>query len=158
VVVSEVLAIDPGPERSAWLRLDACGVPMAMEIADNGVVVCGLADTPDLPPLAIEMVASYGMSVGEDVFETCVWIGRFIEAYQGPAHYVYRKDVKMSICGSMRATDSNIRQALIDRYGPGKEKAVGTKNAPGPLHGIKTHLWSALAAGVTWQRQQREAA
>lgn len=84
----------------------------------------------DLPMiLAIEMVASYGMPVGETVFETCVWIGRFIEHLNRFAikdyFKIYRKDEKMNICHSMKAKDSNIRQALIDRFGE-----VGTKKNP----------------------------
>lgn len=69
------------------------------------------------------MIASYGMPVGKEVFDTCVWIGRFIEAFDLEYEYVYRKDEKMNLCHSMKAKDSNIRQALIDRFGP-----VGTKN------------------------------
>lgn len=78
--------------------------------------------------LAIEMVASYGMPVGETIFETCVWIGRIIETvyrYNIPVTKIYRKDEKMNICHSMKAKDSNIRQALIDRFGE-----VGTKKNP----------------------------
>jgi len=78
--------------------------------------------------LVIEMIASYGMPVGKEVFETCVWIGRFVEAgtyYFITTEYVYRKDEKMNICHSMKAKDSNIRQALIDRFG-----VVGTKKNP----------------------------
>ena len=74
------------------------------------------------------MVASYGMAVGQTVFETCVWIGRFIQQvdYIGKKYnYIYRKDEKMNICHSMKAKDSNIRQALIDRFGE-----VGTKKNP----------------------------
>lgn len=99
--------------------------------------------------LAIEMIASYGMPVGREVFETCVWIGRFIEAWGGPYTLVYRKDVKLHLCGQPRAKDSNIRQALIDRYG-GKDRAVGKKATPGPLYGVSADVWSALAIAVTF--------
>ena len=74
------------------------------------------------------MIASYGMPVGKEVFETCVWIGRFVELARLQnidVEYIYRKDEKMNICHSMKAKDSNIRQALIDRFGP-----VGTKRNP----------------------------
>lgn len=86
--------------------------------------------TEDLPlVLAIEMVASYGMSVGETVFETCVWIGRFIQHLNRFAikeyKKIYRKDEKMNICHSMQAKDSNIIQALKDRFGD-----KGTKKNP----------------------------
>ena len=75
--------------------------------------------------MVIEMIASYGMPVGKEVFDTCVWIGRFAEASGMPTNYIYRKDEKMNICHSKRAKDSNIRQALIDRFG-----VVGTKKNP----------------------------
>jgi len=98
--------------------------------------------------VAIEMVASYGMAVGAPVFETCVQIGRFIEVAgpeaAGTVHLVFQKQTRMHLCGSMRAKETNIRQALLDRFGP-----VGTKKAPGPLYGVKSHIWSALAVAVT---------
>jgi hypothetical protein len=65
------------------------------------------------------------------------------------AERVYRRDVKLHICGSQRAKDANIRQALIDCYG-GKVEAIGKKKAPGPLYGISSHAWSALAVAQTW--------
>jgi hypothetical protein len=100
------------------------------------------------------MVASYGMAVGATVFETCVWSGRFIErwlsgrAYRPQPDRIYRKEVKMHLCGSMRAKDANVRQALIDRYG-GKEAAIGKKANPGPLYGMSGDCWSALAVAIT---------
>lgn len=75
--------------------------------------------------IVIEMIASYGMPVGKEVFDTCVWIGKFAEASGMKESYIYRKDEKMNICHSMKAKDSNIRQALIDRFG-----VVGTKKNP----------------------------
>jgi hypothetical protein len=97
-------------------------------------------------PIAIEMIASYGMAVGADVFQTCVEIGRFVEVAGEHVSLVFRRDVKMHLCGSARAKDANIRQALLDRLGP-----VGTKKAPGPLYGVKSHIWAALAVAVTYE-------
>lgn len=76
----------------------------------------------------IEMIASYGMAVGKEVFDTCVWIGRFkqiAESQDIEVECIYRKDEKINLCNSMKAKDSNIRQALIDRFG-----VVGTKRNP----------------------------
>jgi len=55
--------------------------------------------------------------------------------------------VKLHLCGSARAKDTNIRQALIDRYGG--SAAIGKKAAPGPLYGVSKDVWSALAVAVT---------
>lgn len=68
------------------------------------------------------------------------------------AHRIFRRDIKLHLCNSVRAKDANIRQALIDRYG-GKEKAIGKKKSPGPLYGIKSHMWAALALAVTYHDQ-----
>ena len=98
--------------------------------------------------VVIEMVASYGMAVGQTVFETCVAIGQFKQkAIENdiPVEFVYRKDEKMNICHSMKAKDSNIRQALIDRFGE-----VGTKKNPGWFYGFKADIWSAYAVGITY--------
>jgi hypothetical protein len=99
--------------------------------------------------LYIEMVASYGMAVGRTVFETCVWIGRFVEAWGDNWDFVYRKDVKMHLCGQTRAKDSNIRQAIMDMYGSEKAIAIGTKAKPGPLHGVSKDVWAALGVAIT---------
>ncbi len=112
---------------------------------------------------AIEMIASYGMPVGAEVFQTCVWIGRFIETLERGdmkeehIELMPRQKVKLALCQSARANDASIRQALIDRYGPGKDKAIGSKKIPGPLYGLKADLWSALAVGVTWWDEHKPA-
>lgn len=159
--MSEFIAIDPGPKVSAWLWWNGeRAVDMAIE--DNEQVLRRLRRPR--APIVCEMVASYGMAVGKDVFETVYWIGRFCQAaetdrvggvdhdWSGPGHHrVFRKDVKMHLCGSMRAKDANIRQALIDRFpatGGGKTPQIGTKAQPGPLYGMKSHLWAALAVAV----------
>lgn len=146
-----ILAIDPGYEKSACLIYSPGRILGDPVIEPNERVMQHiLCWRHACSHLAIEMVASYGMPVGREVFETCVWIGQFIERWKGPYTKVYRKDVKMHLCHSMKAKDSNIHAALLDRFGPGKENAVGTKKAPGPLYGIKKDLWAALAVAVVW--------
>lgn len=146
-----LIAIDPGNEQSAVVYLRD-GFPKQAEKIPNAEVREFLRGFMVGTPVAIEMIASYGMAVGREVFETCLWIGRFVETCctNGQPHLlVYRREVKLFLCESARATDSNIRAALIDRYGPGKLKAVGTKKAPGPLYGLKGDTWSALAVALT---------
>jgi hypothetical protein len=150
-----VLAIDPGNEQSAWCVL-IDGVPLECGKDPNADLLDRLrfcATTQDqfhrAQLLAVEMIASYGMPVGKEVFDTCLWIGRMIEAWGRDYRLIYRREVKLYHCQSVRATDANIRAALIDRFGPGKEKAIGTKRAPGPLYGLHGDEWSALAIGLT---------
>jgi hypothetical protein len=115
-------------------------------------------DFTDCEQIAIEMIACYGMAVGKTVFHTCVWVGRFIElwnrsTYVNEHNLVYRKDVKMHLCNSMRAKDSNIRQAIIDRYpatGGGKTPQIGTKAQQGPLYGVSKDVWAALGVAITF--------
>lgn len=146
-----ILAIDPGPEESGVVMYNPLlvGSPIAWAKSELNVILVGeIADEPTWGNLvlAIEQVTCYGMPVGAEVFETVWWTGRFCQVAQ---HYVRvpRLDVKMHLCHNSRAKDPNIRQALIDRFG-GKAKAIGKKATPGPLYGIKSHLWAALAVAV----------
>lgn len=154
-----IFAIDPGTTRSAWVLYDegakvladAWALDASHGILPNVELAAYLRmrdfDTP-LMTVLIEKIESYGMAVGEEVFTTVMWVGRFIEAlHPTPVVLVPRKHVKMTLCGSMRAKDPNIRQALIDRWGEGWK---GTKAAPGPLYGIAGDEWSALAVAVAW--------
>lgn len=147
----KLLAIDPGPKESAWVVYEDGRIVDFGKIPNDAVLVLtryGLVGTDC--HLAIEMVQSFGLAVGAEVFETVFWIGRMVEAWGRPYTRIYRKDVKMHLCNSMRAKDANIRQALIDRFGPGKDVAIGNKRCKGPLHGISKDVWSALAVAVTW--------
>ena len=151
----KVMAIDPGDKESAWVVYDPDSPEPIVEFdkGPNELLLTKLrfdcvdraASLEHFDHLAIEMIASYGMPVGKEVFETCVWIGRFIEAWRGRPTLVYRKDVKMHLCNSMRAKDGNVAQALRDRFG-GK----GTKKNPGGTYGISGDVWSALAVAVTF--------
>ncbi len=160
--MSLILAIDPGTTHSGVVSM-LDGKVLRAEILENREVLDVLRNPVllELHPgarLAIEMIASYGMAVGREVFETCVWIGRFVEAWNGSEpRLIPRLTVKLHLCKSPKANDASIRQALIDRYGPGKDKAIGKKASQGPLYGVSADVWAALALAVTWQdtRAQR---
>lgn len=151
-----VLAIDPGPEQSAYVIYDTDSRLILDEDKANNddvrYLAIGRGEGWGDPAgcMAIEMIASYGMPVGAEVFNTCVWIGRFIEAWDEPATttLVYRRDVKLHLCGSARAKDGNVRQALMDKFGG--RAAKGTKRWPGPLYGVSKDVWQALGVAVTW--------
>ena len=151
-----ILCIDPGTTKSGVVVLgDDKMVFEAESSYGNHDVLTRIRNSRfECDVMAIEMVASYGMAVGESVFETVLWIGIFMEAFGlDRCHKVYRKDIKMNLCGSMRAKDDNIRQALIDQYpasGGGKVPQVGIKKQPGPLYGVSSHAFSALAVGHTF--------
>ena len=155
--MTPILAIDPGTERSAFVLLYE-GQIVRHGLQENAWLVGFLESYQSKLPhpiLAVEMIASYGMPVGREVFETCVWIGRFVQAWQPlPVEYVYRREVKLHLCGSVKAKDGNVRQALLDLYG-----AQGTKKAPGPTHGLKADEWAALGVAETMRdRLERKAA
>ena len=161
-----ILAIDPGTTQSGWCVLDGSSVSLC-GVMENREMLRMLTMQRRSDPwehtLAIEMIASYGMAVGREVFETCVWIGRFVQAWHSPeaARMVYRRDVKLHLCGTTQAKDANVRQAIVDlfpRTGGGKTPQVGTKKQPGPLYGVSSHAWSALGVALTARHQMERAA
>lgn len=148
-----ILAIDPGPEKSAYATLNKDLKPVKFGIVTNEELLDDLnwdrlQRDYDVEHFAVEMVASYGMAVGKDIFETVFWIGRFWEAaheFKEDRKRIYRKEVTVNLCGSAKAKDGNVRQALIDRFG-----VVGVKKNPGWFYGVSKDVWSAIAVGVTY--------
>lgn len=145
-----ILAIDPGNKESAYVLMDETLKPIEFGKFSNELVRVEIRRLfkNNFPKVrvAIEMVACYGMAVGKEVFDTCVWIGRFYELFgDGYTYYIYRKDEKMNLCHTMKAKDSNIIQALKDRFGD-----KGTKKNPGWFYGFSKDIWQAYAVGVTF--------
>ena len=149
---SVVLAIDPGPEKTAYaaisredLSVYEFGIKPNEEMLD---LIRGFLCHVDV---RIEMIASYGMAVGASVFNTCVWIGRFkqvaLDSKVNSVDAVFRKDVKMCLCGNPRAKDANIRQAIIDKYESLHGSGVTKKN--GMLHKASKDVWAAIGVGLT---------
>ena len=162
-----IVAIDPGSTESGVVVFDPVSSEPVVYAAKvlNATLrhwlytrditdVCVLAG-PHV--VACEFPVARGMPASNDLFLTVEWAGRFREAWVGAWEKVDRKDVKIAMCGVGNAKDSNIRAAIIDRFG-GKAKAIGTKRAPGPLYGVKADAWSALAVALTYAARMPEGA
>lgn len=155
-----VYGLDPGTAQSALVLL-ADGRVIEHRTEPNAEILASLrrlTAATTIPwsattgrVLVIEQIESMGMAVGQEVFETVWWSGRFAEAFHPqPVSRVTRRQVKLHLCGSMQAKDTHVRQAILDRYGPGKATAVGRKATPGPLYGLVGHEYAALAVALTW--------
>lgn len=164
--MKKILAIDPGNTESAFVLMNPdytvshssagkFGNEVLLKLAQDLSGISGGELT-----VVIEMVASYGMAVGKEVFDTCVWIGRFAQAALergAKVDYVYRMQEKMALCHDSRAKDANIRQALIDRFARfDKKSGKGTKTRPDTFYGFRADMWSAFAVGATWLDQHKE--
>ena len=154
-----IIAIDPGCTESGFVVVRHDGTEI-VEVVEKGKVenqiMYQVMSKYERYSLAIEMVASYGMPVGAEVFETCIWIGRFWEYAVGKGHIenaelIYRSEEKMLLCGQMRARDANVRQAIVDRYAKGQpNKGKGTMKNPGFFYGFSKDIWQAMAVAVTY--------
>lgn len=157
-----ILAIDPGDTQSAFCFVDKeTYKPLYFAKLPNGEAVdsiknyiANLQENDRIIGAAIEMVASYGMAVGKSVFETCVYIGRFsqiLEEMGYTVQWIYRQEEKMNICGQMKAKDSNIRIALIDRFAQFDFKTgKGTKKNPDWFYGFAADVWASYAVAITY--------
>jgi len=163
--MGRILAIDPGTTESAYVIWDGTtihdkGKVINIQMLDYiydlyPVSVCDEMGTPGV--CVIEQVKSYGMVVGDSIFDTVFWSGRFAES-AGHVNMSFecmpRMDVKMHLCHSPRAKDANITQALIDRFAPNtSNNGKGSKKAgdfPGFFAGFKSDIWAAFALAVTY--------
>lgn len=157
-----IFAIDPGTTQSGWVLYDGARVVDA-GVAPNHDVLRWVQAGQGAAVLTIEMMKARGMPTSNDEFRTLVWVGRFMQAWRDPeaVHLVYRNEVKLHICGSMKAKDTNIRAALIELFAPtggGKTPQIGTSKQPGPLYGVSSHAWPALGVAVTALHQLRSGA
>lgn len=154
--MKKIIAIDPGNKESAFCVWDGSKITSVGKANNHALKSDAYSWTAMFPEgvtVVVEMIASYGMPVGKEVFETCLYIGQLQQMCDHlhiRCDLIYRKDVKMHLCNSMKAKDSNIRQALIDRFGD-----KGTKKAPGITYGLAADMWSAFALAVYYYDQTK---
>jgi len=148
-----ILSLDVGTTESAYALMDySLENPLIKfgKIPNEKIDLELCLDRYDI--MVYEEFASYGMPIGQSTMKSIWWNGWYCNTADmagKPYAPVLRKDVKMHLCGTMKAKDCNIRQALIDKYGePGK------KACPGILYGVSKDVWSAIAINVTYYEME----
>lgn len=149
-----ILALDPGTTKTAHLTLE----PHTNSILGKGILpntdlrslLYAWNNDPRYSVLAIEGMQSFGANIGRTVLDTCVWIGRFLEASKGRQVWpVFRPQVLIHHTGKMKGGDGAIRTAMIHRYGNSRskllQKGTSIRDKTCPLFGVTADVWSALA-------------
>lgn len=170
--MTAILAIDPGDVWTGWALLRDGDEVLDAGVTDDrdqmlewaravarhpwwapsGKAFVG-RDAVVLDTVAIENIEPrFGQTQGWEVFDTSRWIGRMQEAFRPlPVELLTRSGVLGALGIQTRRkkktdpkvnADSAVRALLIDRWGHGSEKKGG------PLQGVTSHAWQALAVAV----------
>jgi hypothetical protein len=123
--VTLLMAIDTGESLSALVTYDATRhLPTGKAKLPNDQVLDRIegARAIGVELVVVERIQSRGMPVGQDTIDTAEWAGRFLQKARDShleAAGIFRSKVKVHLCGSNAAKDSNVRQALINFWGSG---------------------------------------
>jgi len=175
------LSIDPGTKQSAYtlIREDYSIVSAAKSPNED---VLNLIHQGEFDALAVECMEprfhapgagkNMGLRIGDEVYETCIWIGRFMEATyaQGkPVFRVFRSEERARLIPTKKnglppltgkvgeSGDSKMRAALIARFAR-HDKVNGKGRAANKdfFYGFRADMWNAFAVGVVHLDKMRE--
>ena len=174
----KIFAIDPGSEKSSFVIWDPARDIILEHGLDvgNGILLQRVRTLEEQMHLVIERIASQGMIVGQETFDTADYVGAVGEAYVHKylVHKIFRRTVRLGCCGNSTAGDANLRRFVIDRYqgeaegiggkkcpkckgkgwfGSGRKECPVCKGAkwrypPGKLFGIAADEWQAMALAI----------
>lgn len=160
-----IFAIDPGPEKSAYVEYDPTKPLRPLDgwcHVDNLELLDYLKHcATHFSVGAIEVVQSYMLRVGQDVFTTCEWIGTFNNEWRRQTQCALERLTKLEVnrhlCNKNNAGKADVRGAIYQRFGGSRRSAMGINKAPGPLYGFTgDHVWDALAVAVTWHELNKD--
>lgn len=150
-----ILALDVGTEQSGYCLMNSENYrPYEHGKMDNYDLLKKAVKMWLYDVLVYEEFQSYGMPIGKSTITSITWNGRFIEAAwdRGKPYFpIYRAEEKINLCGTMKAKDANLRQAMIDRFAEFDFKnGKGTKDKQDWFYGFSKDAWSAAIIGVTF--------
>lgn len=142
-----VIAIDPGTKCTAVAIIDCKnGTPVFSEgvIEDNYTVQERLSNFPKNDSVfVIEDIQSYGAPVGNSVFRTCLWVGKFVSVLNEDKTYLIGRSTVAKLLtdkGKGKSMDSRIRSCIKLAY---LFKFCNLS----VLENVKKDIWSAIAIG-----------
>ncbi len=155
--MTKLLAIDPGGACGAVLLDTEASPPAVLEIwpASSLSPLLSIVYGKACDAVVVEDIVSYHGPIGQTTIATIKLIGRIQEACRRariPCDVISRPEVCRTLAGR-NMPKAYINQAVRDLYpqtGAGRHPANGTKKLRGPLYGVKSHAWDALALGVVW--------
>lgn len=161
-----IVGIDPGTLKSGVAALSGKRIVFHAVLGNEELRNWIVDHAEEIETLGCEEFRSYGMAIGETSITTIKWIGRFEEIAFNlglPFRLIPKKGtngVNDIICHDQRAKDPNIRRSLIDLFNPdgrSDKEMIGTKKSPGPLYGVNSHEWPAIAVAYCIQTQDQNA-
>ena len=156
-MVKTILAIDAGNLESGYVFWNGQTILQKGKVKNDYLIEIIKKQAEDAP-VYLEMIASYGMAVGQTVFDTCVAIGQFKQcAIDNGCHVelVYRREVKLFMCGKTNAKDSNIIRAIKDAYGERGTKARGFNPVyDDEYNKMNNDIWQAFALALTCYKKE----
>ena len=195
---TSIIAIDPGSETSGLVHMaidkrELYGLKLLHTDGKmpNDDVLKYIKDNADGTCwVPMETPRCSGMPMAGQTMHVLIFIGRICQMIEtefndktcGPSvdwTMVYRPDVKINMCGSMRAKDANVNQALRDRFGGDQSpvkceickgrkmvgrgklrqncedcEGTGLDVVAGPIFGVKSHALAALGV-LCWFHDNR---
>ena len=151
-----ILGIDPGPTHCGVVLYDTEARRVKQSYKNNTVAdalrqIEHRASARMIDLVAIERVQSYGIA-GASLLRTAE-VGGMLHRCAGreglEVAWLFRREVLRGLDVTGKGNrDSLVRQRLIEMHGGDRVSAVGTKKKPGPLYGVASHAWAALAVAV----------
>lgn len=163
-----ILGIDPGPEYGAVIVHECARGNRTVEWVEGKCVldlgrVIDRADSVGAPfdALVIESIAPAGLPLGHDLLKAIRLEERMVFAAEMrhlEVHRIKRREVKLHLLGKAAGTDAQVNAALraawCARLDCDEKQLRGTKKSPGPLYGVTSHAWPALACVETFLDRQ----
>lgn len=149
-----VLSLDVGTMQSGFCIIDYDTYQPKLFGKINNSDLLDIVKKSDYDVLVYEEFQSYGTQMGVSTITSITWNGRFIqlaEDRQKEVVPIFRREVKMNLCNSVKANDSNVRHALISRFAKFDFKnGKGTKQRPDWFYNFKADCWSAYGLACTY--------